>query len=78
VPASSFRPPPNVDSAIVKLVVRDKPLFDIDDKAFFRLVKAGFGEKRKMLRNSLSGGLGLEQAKVSSRFARDASLRIVD
>jgi len=70
VPASSFRPPPKVDSAIVKLVVRDKPMFDIDDKAFFRLVKAGFGEKRKMLRNSLSGGLGLEQAKVDDLLAK--------
>ena len=64
VPASSFRPAPKVDSAVVKLTVRDKPLFDVDDKAFFRLVKAGFAEKRKMLRNSLSGGLGLDQTEV--------------
>ena len=70
VPASSFRPAPKVDSAIVKLVVRDKPLFEIDDKAFFRLVKAGFGEKRKMLRNRLSGGLGLDQTKVDGLLTK--------
>lgn len=56
--ANMFTPPPKVDSQVIKLVYRKKPLFDdVDTKQFFRLVKAGFSEKRKKLRSSLSGGL---------------------
>jgi 16S rRNA (adenine1518-N6/adenine1519-N6)-dimethyltransferase len=60
-----FTPPPKVDSQIVVLKRRPEPLFpDTDIKAFFRLVKAGFGEKRKTLLNSLSAGLHLEKDVV--------------
>ena len=38
----------------------------IDQRQFFKLVKAGFGEKRKKLRNSISGGLGVEKELVAS------------
>lgn len=63
VPARLFTPPPKVDSQIITLVRRKKPLFDdIETTDFFRVVRAGFGEKRKTLRNSLSGGLHLEKA----------------
>lgn len=59
----AFFPPPKVYSAILKIKVFKEPLFEgVDPKVFFRLVKAGFGEKRKMLANSMSGGLGLEKA----------------
>lgn len=61
VPAKFFTPPPKVDSQVVVLRRRHTKLFDIDEKAFFTLVKAGFSEKRKTLRNSLSGGLGLSK-----------------
>ncbi len=58
----SFFPSPKVYSAILKIKVFKEPLFeDVDTKVFFRLVKAGFGEKRKMLSNSMSGGLGIEK-----------------
>lgn len=58
VPARLFTPPPKVDSQIITLQLRQSPLFpDVDTKLFFRVVRAGFGEKRKQLRNSLSGGL---------------------
>jgi 16S rRNA (adenine1518-N6/adenine1519-N6)-dimethyltransferase len=44
---------------------RGKPLFpNVDTKAFFRLVKAGFGQRRKTLLNSLSGGLQLDKNQV--------------
>jgi len=57
VEAELFVPPPKVDSQIVALNRRSEPLYpDVDAKALFRLVKAGFGERRKTLRNSLSGG----------------------
>ncbi len=57
VPRASFFPAPKVDSAILRIRVYKKPLFDVDKRLFFRIVKAGFGEKRKQLVNSLSGGL---------------------
>lgn len=52
-----FIPPPKVDSAVIQLITRDKPYFTANTKDFFRLVKAGFGERRKQLKNSLAGGL---------------------
>lgn len=62
VTADKFDPPPKVDSQVVILQARKKPLFkDLDVKKFFRVVRAGFGEKRKTLRNSLSGGLQLSK-----------------
>lgn len=65
VPAKLFTPPPKVDSQIITLQRREKPRFaDVDTRQFFRLVKAGFGEKRKTLRNSLSGGLHIDKMKA--------------
>lgn len=62
VKAELFTPPPKVDSQIVVLAQRPTPLFsDITSKQLFRLVKAGFSERRKTLRNSLSGGLRLSK-----------------
>jgi 16S rRNA (adenine1518-N6/adenine1519-N6)-dimethyltransferase len=65
VRAELFTPPPKVDSQIVVLRFRPELLFeDVDTREFFRLVKAGFGEKRKTLLNSLSAGLHLEKSAV--------------
>lgn len=62
IEAHKFRPAPKVDSQVVVLQLRDSPLFqDVDTKTFFKIVKAGFSEKRKTLRNSLSGGLGISK-----------------
>ncbi len=61
VPARLFAPPPKVDSQVVVLTSRSTKLFDVDEKSFFKLVKAGFSEKRKTLRNSLSSGLGISK-----------------
>ena len=58
IPASAFYPEPNVDSAVVRIEIYDDPLIpeeQMDD--FFVLAKAGFGQKRKTLRNSLSSNL---------------------
>lgn len=66
VPARLFTPPPKVDSRILKLKYRDKPLFDdVDTKVFFHLVKAGFAARRKTLLNSLSGGLRAGKGEVT-------------
>jgi 16S rRNA (adenine1518-N6/adenine1519-N6)-dimethyltransferase len=62
VPAELFTPPPKVDSQILIMKYRQQPLFpDVDTKQFFRLVKAGFSQKRKTLTNSLSGGLAISK-----------------
>jgi len=60
VPAELFTPPPKVDSQILQLTYRPEPLFPgVDTKLFFRIVKAGFAQRRKTLLNSLSAGLHL-------------------
>jgi 16S rRNA (adenine1518-N6/adenine1519-N6)-dimethyltransferase len=57
-----FMPPPKVDSQVLVLKYRTEPLFDgVDPKLFFRLVKAGFSQKRKTLVNSLSAGLAISK-----------------
>lgn len=62
VGAELFSPPPKVDSQILVLQRRAQPLFaDVDVKRFFRLLKAGFSQKRKTLLNSLSGGLAISK-----------------
>lgn len=62
VPAELFTPPPKVDSQVLILHGRAEQLFrDTDTKVFFRLVKAGFSQKRKTLANSLSGGLHISR-----------------
>ena len=66
VPAHYFTPPPKVDSQVVVLRRRDTLLFDVEPSKFFRLIKAGFSEKRKTLRNSLSGGLAIEKTESES------------
>jgi 16S rRNA (adenine1518-N6/adenine1519-N6)-dimethyltransferase len=67
VPARLFTPPPKVDSQILQLTYRQAPLFpDTDAKTFFRIVKAGFAQRRKTLLNSLSSGLHLSREQAMS------------
>jgi 16S rRNA (adenine1518-N6/adenine1519-N6)-dimethyltransferase len=67
VPASAFYPPPKVDSAILHLAVRPEPAVpDVNPTAFFRVVRAGFSQKRKQLINTLSGGLHLPKADLTA------------
>ncbi len=65
VPAAAFYPVPKVDSAVLRLDVRPQPaVADVDAARFFTLVRAGFGQKRKQLANSLSAGLHLPKRAV--------------
>ena len=67
VSAELFNPKPKVDSQIVILKYRYQPLFsEVDTKRFFRLVRAGFSQKRKTLVNSLSGGLAVPKENATS------------
>ncbi|NWG16702.1 MAG: 16S rRNA (adenine(1518)-N(6)/adenine(1519)-N(6))-dimethyltransferase RsmA [Chloroflexi bacterium] len=55
-----FWPRPDVDSAVLRIDTYETPPVDVPDEAtFFRVVKAGFGQKRKQLKNALGSGLGL-------------------
>jgi len=82
VPAAFFTPPPKVDSQVVVLRTRPEPLVpESQQRSFFRVVKAGFSAKRKKLRSSLAGGLGvskeqaallLEQANISPDVRAEA------
>jgi 16S rRNA (adenine1518-N6/adenine1519-N6)-dimethyltransferase len=87
VPAALFTPPPKVDSQILKLTFRQEPLFPgVDTKAFFRIVKAGFSQRRKTLLNSLSAGLHLGREQTAELLqaagitptARAQALRLED
>ena len=58
--ASVFWPRPDVDSAVLRLDVYDTPPVAVPDSAtFFRVVRAGFSQKRKQLKNALADGLPL-------------------
>jgi 16S rRNA (adenine1518-N6/adenine1519-N6)-dimethyltransferase len=71
IPAGAFYPPPKVDSAILRLRPWDRPPVDApDDDAFFSVVRAGFGQRRKQLRNSLRANLGLAQDRVDAILAQ--------
>ena len=65
VPKEVFVPRPKVDSAVLKLTIRDKKPVDlIDEKAFFTCIKSGFGQRRKTLLNSLTGTYGLPKDEI--------------
>lgn len=68
VKADYFWPAPEVDSAVIKLTVKPQKFSVEQDKSFFRLVKAGFSAKRKMLKNNLAGGLRISPEKISIAF----------
>lgn len=63
----AFLPPPKVTSSVVRLDLRAQPPVDVpDEAAFFRVVRAAFGQRRKTLSNALSGGLKLSRAEVDA------------
>ena len=62
VSRGSFMPAPNVDSAVIKLNVADKPRIDVkDEKLFFKMVKSAFAQRRKTISNSITSGLSLSK-----------------
>ncbi|MGV8961251.1 MAG: 16S rRNA (adenine(1518)-N(6)/adenine(1519)-N(6))-dimethyltransferase RsmA [Stenotrophomonas sp.] len=81
VPPGAFRPPPKVDSAVVRLVPRDPAQVGITDKKrFAEVVRAAFGQRRKTLRNALNGvcdAAQFETAGVRSD-ARAEQLEVAD
>ncbi len=77
IPAGAFWPPPKVSSAILKIDVSNAAAHDVTDiDWFFKVLRAGFGKKRKQLLNGLNQGLpftkadladGMETANIDSK-----------
>lgn len=59
ISAGAFRPPPKVESAVLHLRVLPAPRIPVDEGRFRRVVKAAFRQRRKIIVNTLAGGLGL-------------------
>lgn len=66
VSAGSFMPAPKVDSAVIRLDILQEPPVDCDRAAFFRVVKAAFSQRRKVIANSLSAGLGISKSNAAA------------
>ncbi len=70
VPPGAFHPPPRVASAVLRLDLHAAPPVPLPDvDAFFRVARAGFGQKRKQLKNSLAAGLGLADEAAAAVLA---------
>ncbi|WP_256009283.1 16S rRNA (adenine(1518)-N(6)/adenine(1519)-N(6))-dimethyltransferase RsmA [Desertivirga xinjiangensis] len=61
VKAGVFNPPPKVLSAVIRLTRKEQLQLDCDEKLFWRVVKAGFNQRRKTLRNALSAVIPKEK-----------------
>lgn len=69
--AGAFYPSPRVDSAVVRIDPYESPPMVVDDEeGFFAVVRAGFAQRRKQLRNALSQGLGLSTIQVVEALER--------
>jgi 16S rRNA (adenine1518-N6/adenine1519-N6)-dimethyltransferase len=71
VPPTVFIPPPTVLSSVVRLDVRPElPLPDDQHATFFKIVRAGFSQKRKQVANSIAARLGLSKTEVEAWLRR--------
>ncbi len=79
VPPSAFIPKPKVTSAVIHLQRNTMAHLDCDEKLFFRVVKAGFGQRRKMLRNALRAlGMPLQHLPTTLLNKRAEALHVAD
>jgi 16S rRNA (adenine1518-N6/adenine1519-N6)-dimethyltransferase len=70
VPRGAFHPPPRVDSAVVRIDLHGREPRSLDPRRFRLLVKAGFGQRRKTLKNAL------ETSRIAPREAMSEALRL--
>jgi len=74
IPASAFFPAPKVDSAVLCIDIYPSPKIQPDTlNTFFKLIKAGFSQKRKTLRNSLSAGLHIS-TQAAEELLKNANI----
>lgn len=70
IPPEVFIPRPAVDSSVIVLERLSEPAVKVkDEKLFFRVVKAAFGQRRKTLNNSLAGGLHSDKSVIATALA---------
>jgi 16S rRNA (adenine1518-N6/adenine1519-N6)-dimethyltransferase len=73
IPAGAFRPMPAVQSAVLRIDVHHPlPWPEVDERSLFGVVRAGFGQPRKQLHNTLAHGLALPAAEVASALNASA------
>ncbi len=75
VPPGAFNPPPKVESAVVHIDVYSpdrRPVKPKSEQHFFKVVQAGFSQKRKQLTNTLASGLSLPKDSVIARLQQAA------
>lgn len=71
VSRGSFMPAPNVDSAVIRLTLRDEKGAKVtDEKKFFRMVRSAFAQRRKTAVNGISAGMGIEKSEVAAALTR--------
>ena len=69
---SSFMPPPNVDSAVIRLTLRDKPAIEVaDERFFFRFIKACFAQRRKTMVNTVANTLNIPKDKIRAALSSE-------
>jgi 16S rRNA (adenine1518-N6/adenine1519-N6)-dimethyltransferase len=67
IPPGAFRPPPKVESAVIRLLRRrEHPFPHLHVEDFFRIVRAGYCQPRKQLRNSLAHGMGASGGQATA------------
>jgi 16S rRNA (adenine1518-N6/adenine1519-N6)-dimethyltransferase len=70
IPAESFYPQPKVDSALLRIELYPQPIIPTEKlDIFFSIIKAGFSQKRKTLRNALSGGLRIAPVEAENMLS---------
>ena len=76
VSSSVFIPKPNVDSAIIRLTKRERPLVDVrDERFFFTVTRASFAHRRKTIMNNLQSGLPGGKGEKSVDFKSSGASR---
>lgn len=80
IPSSAFWPSPKVNSCFVRLEILDKPLVKVkNEEIFFKIIRAGFNQRRKLLKNNLSRIFPLPQAvSCLGKLGLDENLRAED
>ncbi len=70
VSAGSFMPPPKVDSAVIRLSIRQNPPVEtVNEEKMFAVIKAAFAQRRKTVVNSLSNSLHIEKQNVTKALS---------
>jgi 16S rRNA (adenine1518-N6/adenine1519-N6)-dimethyltransferase len=71
IKASAFYPSPRVDSAVIRIDLDGHPIVEVDDAdSFFEVVRAGFAQRRKQLRNALAAELALPASEAAQALIR--------